>query len=65
MRPSNEELTSPVEVFAKLPANPAVVTGTGGALLSMLLVAMQRAWELSEEGWTYGGHMGAFVPPDM
>ena len=55
----------PSEVFSKLPASPAVVTGTGGALLSMLLVGMQRALELAEEGWTYGGDMGAFVPPDM
>jgi hypothetical protein len=59
-----EELTNPVEVFAKLPASPAVVTGTGGALLSMLMVGIQRALSLVEEGWSYGGDMGAFVPPD-
>jgi len=57
-----EEVTSPVEVFANVTANAQAITGTVGVLLTLVLVAMQRLFALVEQGWGYYGDMGEFVP---
>ena len=49
-------------MFYKVHASPAAITVTISSLLSMLLVALQRAFTMIEsEGWTYGGDAGEFV----
>ena len=60
-RYDEEEQSNLVEVFYKVHASPTVITVTISSLLTMLLVAMQRAFTMMEsEGWSYGGNMGAF-----
>mmetsp|Transcript_19164 Transcript_19164/g.47883 ORF Transcript_19164/g.47883 Transcript_19164/m.47883 type:complete len:83 (-) Transcript_19164:332-580(-) len=58
-----EELTSPVEVFSKVPASPAAITATVGSLLSMVFVALHQVYILTDQGWSYAGDMGEFEPP--
>jgi hypothetical protein len=57
--------SEPIEVFYEIPATPAAVTLVFSTLLSMLLIAAQRAFTMIEsEGWSYGGEGGTFAQSD-
>ena len=57
--------SEPVEVFSQMPATPAAVTFVASTLVSLLLVATQRAFTMIEqEGWSYGGEGGEFAQWD-
>ncbi len=60
-----EEHSHPVEVFYRVPATTAAITFTVSSLLSMLLIAAQRWFQMTgSEGWSYGGANGEFGVTD-
>lgn len=60
-----EEHSHPVEVFYRVPATTAAITFTVSSLLSMLLIAAQRWFQMTgSEWWSYGGANGEFGVTD-